>query len=218
MDTRVKGSPSRSLSEFGRVKPPHGKALKAVSDDGPSETDRSGDTKSARHDALRTLYARHYDELRGYLRRLIGSGPPEPEDIVQRAFANIAEREDLSDIKNPPAFLWRAAQNILISEQRAMKVRANSQYETEEIFSPPRGDDFDPERVLIARSEIARVMSVLAKMPEKRRRIFLMRRMDDLSNAEIGRRLGLSRSTVSEHMARAMLDIDTLLNGPENEG
>ena len=166
---------------------------------------------------LKRLYRTQYQQLRNYLRKLLGMGPPDPEDVAQTAFAKLAARKDLDDIDNLSAFLWRTAQNIVMSEHRASAVRNKRAQDVKDIYSPERADGCDPERVLIAETEIETVLAVLKTMPERKRQILMLSRIDGLKNAEIARRLGLSRSTVSEHLARAMLELDQALNEFEGD-
>ena len=167
---------------------------------------------------LSGLYARQFANLKNYIRRLVGGGPPDPEDVAQAAFAKLAARDRLDDIENLSGFLWRTAQNIVISEQRASAVKIKRAADLEEIFSTSATDELDPERVLISRAEVSVVISVLKTLSEKKRRIFLMSRVDGLNNAEIGRRLGLSRSTVSQHLSQVMLQLDAAMNEFDGEG
>lgn len=51
------------------------------------------------------------------------------------------------------------------------------------------------------------VYAEISRMPEKRRRIFMMSREDGLSNQEIADRLGISRRTVEAHISAALRDL-----------
>ena len=158
------------------------------------------------------LYARQHRSLVNYLKKTLGGGPPDPEDVAQAAFVKLAERGNLSRIRNLSAFLWRTAQNIVTSDFRAAAVRRARAKDIAEIFVQSAADGLDAERVLMAKDELDVVFAVLKAMPAKRRKILLMSRLEGHSNAEIARRLGLARSTVSEHLARAMLELDAAMN------
>lgn len=171
---------------------------------------------SPKNKVIEDLYVLHRQDLIHYLRSLSGLGPPDPEDVVQRAFAKIYEVEDLSSVSNLPGFLWRTARNILISEKRRLKVRLHNSNDVAETFFPKAGDVLTPERVLLARDQMDVVMTALSAMPKRRRRILIMNRIEKLSYTEIGKRLGIGRTAVTKHVAKAMADIDAALN--ENEG
>ncbi len=164
---------------------------------------------------LQKLYERQYHNLRRYLQKLVGSGPPDPDDVAQTAFARLSARENLDDIDHLPAFLWRTAQNIVSSERRAAAIRKANAPTLEALFVEDVTDASDPQRVLLARSELETVTAALHAMQPKRRDILLMSRIDGYSNAEIARRLGLARSTVSEHLSNALLDLEHALHPDE---
>ncbi len=163
------------------------------------------------HHSVKALYETHFHRLVGHLRSTFGAGPPEPEDIAQRAFENIFARGDLRDIENPAGFVWRIARNIAISEKRALKVRERHAAETAMHFPGPDGYLLTPERVLDGKEHVAIANEALRNMPEQRRRAFILTRIEGLSHAEAARRLGVSRPAVTKHVARAAADLYSAL-------
>lgn len=157
------------------------------------------------------LYREHWRELCRYLAATFGPGPPEPEDVAQLAFARVAAHRDFDAIENPKAFLWRTAYNIAVSEKRSQSVRRRRADEVKQTSLAAEGDDFTPERVLVAKEQIAAISAVLEAMPVKRRRMLVLNRIEGLSFAEIARRTGLSQTAVKKHVARAMIDLDAAL-------
>lgn len=160
---------------------------------------------------IKALYTKHHATLVKYLRKTYGAGPPEPEEVAHKAFAKLNELEDLSRIRNLPGFLWRTARNVLISEKRALAVREKGAADVEATIYASSSYAFDPERVLLAKEQIAVVERALMGMSERRRQILLMSRIEGLNNAEIGRRLGIARPAVSKHLSLALRDINAAL-------
>ena len=165
----------------------------------------------AHANVLGGLYREHWRELCRYLTATFGPGPPEPEDVAQLAFARVAAHRHFDAIENPKAFLWRTAHNIAVSEKRSQSVRRRRADEVKQTSLTAEGDDFTPERVLVAREQIAAISAVLEGMPAKRRRMLVLNRIEGLSFAEIARRTGLSQTAVKKHVARAMIDLDAAL-------
>ncbi|MEL7044947.1 MAG: sigma-70 family RNA polymerase sigma factor [Pseudomonadota bacterium] len=163
-------------------------------------------------DGIAEIYHRTVGPLAAMLRRHLGKGPPDPDDIAQQAYQKLMERPSLDDISNVDAFLWRTARNLVYNERRVEAVRSRYDYELEQIFFPLGGADPGPERVVKAEAQLKVVRETLLAMPERRRRIFLLHRVDGLSMAAAGRELGVSESAARKHIARAMADLDERLS------
>lgn len=164
--------------------------------------------------SIDSLYSDHFLALVAYLRASFGAGPPEPEDVAQRAFGQLAAKGDLSGIHNLKAFLWRTAWNIALSDKRAAQVRSKRKTEIEILFSAADGYTLTPERVLEGKEQVSLAVEVLRHMPEQRRRAFILTRIEGLSHAETSKRLGISRPAVSKHVARATADLYEKLMKP----
>lgn len=67
------------------------------------------------------FYRQHIHALCRHLRVKYGPGPPEPEDIAQEIFSHLAAlpRVRLQTMENPKGFLYRAAENALVSPNAA---------------------------------------------------------------------------------------------------
>jgi RNA polymerase sigma-70 factor (ECF subfamily) len=62
----------------------------------------------------------------------------------------------------------------------------------------------DPERSLIGSQRLQRVMAAIEAMPPRRREVFLLHRVDELTYAQIARRLNVTIKAVEKHMHLAM--------------
>ena len=154
---------------------------------------------------LSEIYRCHYRELRAFICRTFGNGPPEPEDVVQQAFAQFVARGDLDRIKNPRAFLYRTAQNIIINyhrhDQTAEKYRQAVLFDNQ---ISETSDDITPERVILKREILKIVEQTIRNLSQKRREILLLHRLHGLSYVEIARQTGLSETAVKKHVALAV--------------
>ena len=152
---------------------------------------------------LALLYRRHWQEICGYVRRRFGAGPPEPEDVAQAAFMRLSARSDIADLQNPRAFLYRVAHNLAIEERRRHEARARLEAEAAPL-DPADTDDRDPERVLSGKERRRLLEIAFATLEPRTRQIVIMSRQDELSSAEIARRLRLSPTQVKRLMAQAI--------------
>ncbi|MEQ3747432.1 MAG: RNA polymerase sigma factor [Henriciella sp.] len=173
-----------------------------------------GQSHSAKVDLL---YRDHWTALASSLRRTFGDGPPDPDDIAQQAFQKLIEREQLSDIRSIKGFLWRTARNLMINAKRSRATRSRYDFEIEQLYFPSRGVNSTPEAVFSANQELRAINNVLRAMPEKRRRAFILHRVEGLSVSEVARRLRLSRSPTDRHIRRAAEDIQMCLSNLRNE-
>ena len=180
------------------------------------EGDRSADADTKpgtppQHPAHRAkfidLYRRCSSKIAGNLRATYGPGPPDPDDVAQRAFETLNKQENIDEIRDPEGFVWICARNIIMSEKRAQRVRSDNQDEVEQRCFAAQGDTFDPERVLMAREQLDLVMETLHQMPERRRQIFMLNRVHGLTPKEAGQRCGVSRSAAVRHIALATSQI-----------
>ena len=157
-------------------------------------------------------YARYRAELVAFVRAKFGSGPPEPEDVAQQAFANFAAVGPHATIANPRAFLFRIAHNIVINDRKRQRVGSRF---FENVPNPNEvceaRDDFNPEVVLLGKEQYGVIEQVISGMPEKRRLVLILHRLEGLSYAEIGRRLSLSESVVRKHAAMAIRECASAL-------
>ncbi len=130
------------------------------------------------------------------------------EDIAQETWARMAavSGRDAGGIENVRAYLFRIARNLVIDHRR--RAVSTVEVKVDEAAMERVADARpDPESVLITRTELRRMDRIMAAMPARPREVFRLSRIEGLSFAEIGRRLGTSRQTVHEHMTRALLAI-----------
>ncbi|MEM8985095.1 MAG: sigma-70 family RNA polymerase sigma factor [Pseudomonadota bacterium] len=160
---------------------------------------------------LGSAYARYFPKLKAALLKSFGSGPPDPEDVIQQAFQNLLERKDRSDIKDVRAFLWRTARNLTLQEKRKAVVHSKYDFEIEHLFFPLGGDNSTPESILSTREELKIINQVLEQMPPRRRRAFVLHKIDGLTVSEVARRLKIARNPAQKHIAKAMRDIAVAL-------
>lgn len=163
---------------------------------------------------LAELYRRYGLEICRYIGKTFGAGPPEPEDVMQTTFVKFAALDDPEIVKNPRAYLYRTAHNVVVDERRRL-IRQNRYAASEMKGSAEKSDDLSPEHVLLAKDRLGLIATVVKTMPVKYRRSFLLNRMHGLSCAEIARRTGYSESAIKKHVSLALADIDVALTAAE---
>ena len=124
------------------------------------------------------------------------------EETVHEIFLRIWTNKEKLDADRPfGPYLFRVARNIVIDELR--KNIEHTIYLHDEAFS----SDFSINNTdhHIEEKELQRwFKSLLNKLPEKRREIFMMNRFEDLSYKEISKKLNISENTVDTQIRRAL--------------
>ncbi|MEM6575020.1 MAG: sigma-70 family RNA polymerase sigma factor [Pseudomonadota bacterium] len=149
------------------------------------------------------------------LRAAFGNGPPEPEDIAQGAIEKLLAQNSTDHVRDPQGYLWRVAQNLIVSELRSRHAATARESNYSALFSATDGYLLSPERVLASEGQLAVALQTLEAMPETRRRAFELVRVDGLSHREAAKRLGVSRPAVSKQVARAVADLYAALAAGE---
>lgn len=164
---------------------------------------------------LNDLYERYWDELCRYLNRRFGTGPPEPEDIAQSAFARFVAVPDRQRITNPRAFLYKVARNAVVDHHR--KTRCQDSYVADALARAGEEilDEITPERVIIERERFAILNDVVKRLPEKQRRVLMMSRYHGETYAEIARKTGWSKSDIGRQVIAAVEAIDEALRAAD---
>jgi len=143
-------------------------------------------------------------ERPGLLRFLArATSPDHGEDIVQRLFARLIARAHtpITQIESPAAYLRQAARNMLRDEAKAEARQGRSHHVPLESAAP---SPVDPVTALEARDRLARLEQAVMRLKPLTRQIFLARRLDGFSYAEIAERTGLSVRGVEKQMNRAI--------------
>ncbi len=151
------------------------------------------------------LYDQYWNEICRVIRRKFGSGPPDPEEVAQVAFERLTLVSRTSQIDNPRAFLHRCARNYVLNEKRHHGVHKRYAEEFMATNFDEGSDEFDAQRVLEAKERLSVVMAAVEGLEERRRKILLLRQIDELSFADIAEVMQLSRARVMQLFAEALL-------------
>ncbi len=157
---------------------------------------------------------KHEPALRAWLgrRRIAGL---EIDDIVQETYARLITVESIDGIGNVKNYMFQTAYSVLVSHVRRAKIVAFETVADLEQLGSTR--DFSPEDQVIDRDELNRLARAVATLPGKVRDVFVLRRVNGLSQRDVARELGLSESTVEKHMSRSIYLLMNLISNSGNE-
>nr|NUR38191.1 sigma-70 family RNA polymerase sigma factor [Sphingomonas sp.] len=154
---------------------------------------------------VETLAVRYRGALdRFFARRAARLG--DTEDLTQEVFLRLAARGDGEPIDRIDGYIFQTASNVLTDRARRLAARGGDRhvcYEEEQHAI----EDFSPERVLLAREQVAMVRTVLERLPDRVRAAFVLHRFEELGYAEIARRLGVSVSSIEKYISQALKEL-----------
>jgi RNA polymerase sigma factor (sigma-70 family) len=143
----------------------------------------------------------YYRELVCFLNARLGNRQS-AEDVVHDAYLRVLERSSETPIKQPRAFLYRTALNLVIDDHRRNVIRQTEPLDAvdhqEQLFSP------SPQATMDHGQRLEMMQRALAELPYLCRECFTLRKIDGLSHPQIAERLGISRSVVEKHIVNAM--------------
>lgn len=149
---------------------------------------------------LTDLYLTYRSRLIGSLYRLTGCRTT-ASDLAQDAFLRLMMHPDLPTVANLPAYLFRIGHNLAIDFQRSPLGKAQFLALDESMPCPTLG----PEEIAALREQCRLLLDTIFSMSPVCRDVFLLRKLDELSYAEISMQLGISEKTVQRRLVQAML-------------
>lgn len=141
-------------------------------------------------------------DLRRLLRRTC-IGPHDIDDVIQEVYCKVLTMDNLDHVHDPKPFLLTMARNLVLMRMRRdaiVSIEAVADLDCLEIAdaSPT------PERVALARAELAWVLGLIADLPLRCRAVFHARRIDGLSQRETADQLGISEGSVENETLRGV--------------
>jgi RNA polymerase sigma-70 factor (ECF subfamily) len=140
------------------------------------------------------------------------AGLDHAEDVVHQVFVRLAGRgQALAEIEKPASFLAEAARN---AERDSARAARRHMEERHVPFEDADHVGADPIASLEARDRLVRIERALDRLKPLTRNVFLARRLDGYSYAEIARQTGLSVRGVEKQMSRALQQLARHLREP----
>ena len=150
---------------------------------------------------LRKLLLADYSGLDRRLTRRLGSADF-ASDVLQETYLRLEGMKDIGPVRSPKAYLFEIALNIANDRKRAESRRLTVD-EVDRLLEIP-DDRPDAARVLEDRSEIERLRSAIAELPERRRQVLLLSRVEGMPNREIAKLFGVTVRTIEIDLKQAV--------------
>ena len=141
--------------------------------------------------------------LQKYLRKFT-AGAEDVEDLVQEAYVRVCALPPAQVVESPRALLFRIARNLAVDRARQKATRATDDVADFEPLNVS-SEEAEPDEQVDLRRRFESFCAVVDSLPPLCRRVFVLRKVYQLSHAEIAQVLGLSHSTIEKHVAKGLL-------------
>jgi RNA polymerase sigma factor (sigma-70 family) len=160
------------------------------------------------------VYA-HDSSLKAYLRQSFPA-VRDIEDVVQDSYVRIWKARAVQPIKSAKAFLFTIARRVALDvarHNRRSPIDAAS--DLENLSSQHMGPD--ARDAATTSQEVELLAAAIDALPSRCRAVFMMRRLQGVSQKEIALRLGISEQTVQVQAARGLRKVEAAMTRGKRE-
>lgn len=152
------------------------------------------------------MLERHYRELLNFLAGLVGDRHA-AADLAQESYARVLGLQHGGQaVLDGRALLYRTARNLVVDRHRRAALRRHEALdelaEEEHPSAPPQSR---PDEALASRQDVQACLAAIEALPPRCREAFVLHVFDELSQAQVAERMGISVSMVEKHVARGLL-------------
>ncbi|MEX1274905.1 MAG: RNA polymerase sigma-70 factor, partial [Bacteroidota bacterium] len=153
-------------------------------------------------EAFRLLFEKYQPVLFRFVLQSLHEAD-DAHDVVQETFVRVWDRRASVKPDLPLlALLFRVSRNLVRDRAKHREVRKRLE---PDVPSSLHTSAEDPEETLYAGVLEERINEIVrTKLPVKCREVFLLSRMEGMSNAEISKRLGITVKTVENQITRGL--------------
>ena len=150
-------------------------------------------------------YLENEAALKRFLRRFMKSRDA-IDDLAQEAFLRAFAAESARLIESPKAFLFKVAKNLALNalaKQSSVTIEPLGDFEGQEVLEDSSQAAVDD--AVDGRERIRVLARAIAALPPQCAKVFILRKMQGLSQKEIAARLDISVRTVENHVALGLV-------------
>jgi RNA polymerase sigma-70 factor (ECF subfamily) len=158
-------------------------------------------------EAFAIIFKKYYQQLYRFAGRLTYDTPA-AENIVQDLFVILwTQREKLTIKSALKAYLYTAVKNRALTYIK----RTPHAIFSEKMAQYEQGVVQSPEDKYLKKELYTTVHQAIARLPEKCRLVYMMKRYDNLRHSEIAETLNISANTVKTQLQRALKSLEKQL-------
>ncbi|MDD3079276.1 MAG: RNA polymerase sigma-70 factor [Paludibacter sp.] len=153
--------------------------------------------------AFEILFLQYQPKLVFFLHGFIKDNE-QARDMAQDIFLSIwNNKEKLSEVKSFKAYIYKMAKNTVCNYYDHIIV--NEKFVTDQLTHSSEIED--TEETIFANQLQDMIDVTVSQMPPQRKQIYIMSRVEGMSNTEIAERLNINKRTVENHLTAALADI-----------
>lgn len=157
--------------------------------------------KAGNEHALDLLFEKYYNKLCNYVYIFLNDHTLS-EDIITDLFTNIWLKRNRIEVKqNFKSYIYRSAKNAALAYLRKKKLHVVG-FDDVESLNVDTGQN--PFTKFSQKQLSTQITSILNKIPQRSREVFVMHRFDEMKYKEISQILEISVKTVENHMSKAI--------------
>jgi RNA polymerase sigma factor (sigma-70 family) len=137
------------------------------------------------------------------------------DDLIQEAYCRIALLDDVNHIDSPPAYFFSIVKSLLVrrlKRQRVVSLEAVAEMEA------PQDLLLSVEEAMANRHAYRQVMSMIANLPDRCRKIVQLRKVEGWSQKQIASHLGTTEKAVEKQLWLGLRSIRQAWSAVEQEG
>lgn len=150
-------------------------------------------------------YLKNEAALKRFLRRFV-KAREDVDDLAQEAFVRAFAAESERSIESPKAFLFKTARNLALNElARQATAKIEPLGDSDELTVLVDSDQVPIDDAMDDRERGRQLAMAIADLPPQCAKVFILRKMQGLSQKEIATRLNISVRTVENHVAHGLV-------------
>jgi RNA polymerase sigma factor (sigma-70 family) len=150
-------------------------------------------------DSVETLYSHHHGWLCKWLCGKLGNHY-DAADVAQDTFLRVITSKSSAALLEPRGYLATIARGLMIDRFRRQAVE---QAYLDALAHFPEPETISQEMHAIIIETLQAIDALLTSLGSRTRQIFLMAQIEEMTQAEIAKRLNISLPTVKKHLVRA---------------
>jgi RNA polymerase sigma factor (sigma-70 family) len=142
----------------------------------------------------------HEGKLRAWLGRRFAL-ESEMDDVIQDSYVKVLAAHDRGELQHPKAFLFSVARNTVLDLMRRRKVSQVVSY-SEIVRSAVLDERPGVVDLVSLQQELGLLRQAIDSLPERCAQVFVLRKIQGLSQKEIAAQLDISENTVETLVAK----------------